>query len=320
MKRIGILTSGGDAPGMNAAIRSVVRCGIEAGLEVFGISRGFQGLIEGDMRKLERRDVSDIMQRGGTVLRTARSHEFMEEEGFKRALSVIETFGLDGIVVVGGDGSMRGAKSLADAGVPVIALPGTIDNDLGYTDFTIGFDTAVNTVLDAIAKIRDTSSSHERTTVVEVMGRNCGDIGLFAGLAGGAERVLLPEVPVDVNEICKKIIMDSNYGKTHSVVIVCEGAAVSSHELAKEISRITNKEARLVVLSYLQRGGSPTLADRVLATMCGAKAVEMLVSTGKSYAIGSVCRGIEAIPLEEAVNLTRPFDKDIYDLIDVLSK
>lgn len=343
MKKIGVLTSGGDSPGMNAAIRAVVRCGIEADFDVYGIYRGYEGLIDGEIEKLERGSVGDIMQRGGTILKTARSKRFMEEKGVDRAVSIIEAFELDAIVVIGGDGSMKGAKDLAERGIPVMCIPGTIDNDLGYTDFTIGFDTAVNTVLDAISKIRDTSSSHERTTVIEVMGRNCGDICLFAGLAGGAERILVPEIPIDVNEICKKIVMDGNKGKTHSVIVIAEGASIDSTDLVKEISRITGKEARLVVLSYLQRGGSPTLSDRILATQCGAKVIELLkeifnhkngdlldckmdirgssaCGLENSQAIGTIRGEIVSLPLDKALEEKREFDLEKLELIDILAK
>ncbi|MBQ2271287.1 MAG: ATP-dependent 6-phosphofructokinase [Firmicutes bacterium] len=205
MKRIGVLTSGGDAPGMNAAIRAVVRTAIAEDMEVYGIERGYEGLINGEIRKMEMSSVGDIIHRGGTILKTARSERFITPEGFQRALDMIENFGLEGLVVIGGDGSLTGGLELTRAGVPVMGLPGTIDNDLAYTDFTIGFDTTVNTVLSAIGNIRDTSSSHERTTVLEVMGRNCGDIALYAGLAGGAETVLIPEVDADLSSICRKI-------------------------------------------------------------------------------------------------------------------
>ncbi|MFA7661174.1 MAG: ATP-dependent 6-phosphofructokinase, partial [Anaerovoracaceae bacterium] len=219
MKTIGVLTSGGDAPGMNAAIRAVVRGAIFNKIKVYGIRRGYEGLLEGDIEEMEVSSVSDIIQRGGTMLRTARSEEFMEPAGFQRALDMLENFGIDGLVVIGGDGSLRGGLELSEAGVKVMGLPGTIDNDLAFTEFSIGFDTAVNTVLTAIGNIRDTSSSHGRSTVVEVMGRNCGDIALYSGLAGGAEYILTPEEEVDINAMCKKIIQGKNRGKLHSLII-----------------------------------------------------------------------------------------------------
>ena len=320
MKRIGVLTSGGDSPGMNAAIRAVVRCGIEADLEVYGICRGYEGLLDGEIRQLDRNSVGDILHRGGTILKTARSEKFRTEEGQRHAVNMLDTFGIEGLVVIGGDGSLRGGLDLSKRGVKVMGLPGTIDNDLGYTDFTIGFDTAVTTVLDAITKIRDTSSSHERTTVVEVMGRHCGDIALYAGLAGGAEAVLIPEIGTDINELCKKIVIGANRGKQHSIIIKAEGVGISSQELAKTIEDRTGRETRLVVLSYLQRGGSPTFRDRMLATLTGAKAVELLKEDSESRAIGQVEGKIVAYDLEAALSQTREIDRELYDLINILSK
>lgn len=320
MNRIAVLTSGGDAPGMNAAIRSVVRCGIDKGLEVYGIQRGYSGLIDGEIEELYRGSVGDIMQRGGTILKTARSERFLTEQGLNHAAAVLDTFGIDGLVVVGGDGTLKGARDLSRLGVKIMGLPGTIDNDLAYTDYTIGFDTAVGTVLDAISKVRDTSSSHERTTVIEVMGRSCGDIALYSGLCGGAEIVLIPEKSFDINSICKKIIISANKGKLHNIIIKAEGAKINSHELVEEIEKRTGKEVRLVVLSYLQRGGVPTMRDRLLATKCGAKAVELLAEDSDSKAIGIVDNNIVAFDLEDALNMKREFNQDIYDLIDILSK
>ena len=320
MKRIGVLTSGGDSPGMNAAIRAVVRCGIEAGMEVFGIYRGYEGLLDGEIKQLDRNSVGDILHRGGTILKTARSERFRTEEGMRHAVSMLETFGIEGLVVIGGDGSLRGGCELDRRGVRIMGLPGTIDNDLGYTDFTIGFDTAVSTVLDAVTKVRDTSSSHERTTVIEVMGRRCGDIALYAGLAGGAEGILIPEVETDVNELCKKIVIGANRGKQHSIIIKAEGVGISSAELAETIQYRTGRETRVVVLSYLQRGGSPTLSDRMLATLSGAKSVELLREDSRSKAIGIVNGEITAYDLAEAMEQSREIDMDMYRLIGVLSK
>lgn len=305
---------------MNAAIRSVVRCGIEAGMEVFGISRGYEGLLDGEIRELDRNSVGDILHRGGTILKTARSERFRTEEGQNHAVNMLETFGIEGLVVIGGDGSLRGGCDLARRGIRVMGLPGTIDNDLGYTDFTIGFDTAVSTVLDAISKIRDTSSSHERTTVIEVMGRHCGDIALYAGLAGGAEAVMIPEIETDLNELCRKIVIGANRGKLHSIIIKAEGVEISSQELTETIEYRTGRETRLVVLSYLQRGGSPTFRDRMLASLTGAKAVELLAEDSGSKAIGTVNGEIVAYDLEAAVGQKREIDREMYDLIGILSK
>lgn len=320
MRKIGVLTSGGDSPGMNAAIRAVVRCGIDAGIEVYGIERGYEGLLDGDIRQMDRSSVGDILHRGGTILKTARSERFRQPEWIDRAAEILHTFGIEGLVVIGGDGSLHGGEELSRRGIKVMGLPGTIDNDLNYTDYTIGFDTAVNTVLDAISKIRDTSSAHDRTTVIEVMGRHCGDIALYAGLAGGAECVLIPEEPVDVNAVIRKIIEGSNRGKLHSIIIKAEGTEPSSEELVKKIEHLTGKETRLVVLSYLQRGGSPSLRDRLLATMCAAKAVELLKEDSPSKAIGTSEGKVTAYDLSEALDFPKEVDKEMFDLIDVLSR
>ena len=320
MKRIAVLTSGGDSPGMNAAIRAVVRCGIEKGMEVYGITLGYEGLLDGEIRPMDRNSVGDILHRGGTILKTARSERFRTPEGVKKGAEMLRTFGIEGLVVIGGDGSMRGAYELSQHGITVMCLPGTIDNDLSYSDYTIGFDTAVNTVLDAISKLRDTSSAHDRTTVIEVMGRHCGDIALHAGLAGGAEAVLVPEMPVDINDVCRKIIEGSHRGKLHSIVIKAEGVDITSGELARTIEAKTGKETRKVVLGYLQRGGSPTLNDRTLATLTGAKAVELLWQDSESKAIGMTNGEIVAYDLEDAMKLPREFNQNMYNLISVLSK
>lgn len=320
MARIGVLTSGGDSPGMNAAVRAIVRFGIDRGMEVYGISRGYEGLIDGEIEKMERRSVGDILQRGGTILKTARSKRFMTEEGQERAVRNLETFRIDALVVIGGNGSYAGALELSKRGVPVICLPGTIDNDLGYTDYTIGFDTAVNTVLDAITRIRDTSSAHERTTVIEVMGRHCGDIAIYSGLAGGAEYVLIPEVEPDLNDISLKILEGVNKGRLHSIIINAEGSMYPSDVLVENLSERTGREVKLVVLSYLQRGGSPTLQDRLLATECGAKAVELIDNGIYNKAIGTVGGEIIGFDLEEALKQENCFDRRLYDAIGVLSK
>lgn len=318
--KIGVLTSGGDAPGMNAAIRAVVRCGIDAGFEVYGIKRGYEGLLDGEIERMSLSSVGDILHRGGTILKTARSERFSTEEGVKRSKVILDTFGIDALIIIGGDGSMRGALELSKLGVNVMCLPGTIDNDLAYTDYTIGFDTAVNTVLDAISKVRDTSSAHERNTIIEVMGRHCGDIALYAGVGGGAEAVLIPEVEADVNRVCRKILQGAGRGKLNSIIINAEGSGVSSDELAKEIAELTGRETRIVVLSYLQRGGVPTLDDRLLASRCGAKAIELIASGIKNRAIGTVNGKIQAFEIEGALAEKPEFDHELYELIDVLSK
>ena len=318
--KIGVLTSGGDAPGMNAAIRAVVRCGIDAGFEVYGIKRGYEGLLDGEIEQMNLSSVGDILHRGGTILKTARSERFSTEEGVKRAKIILDTFGIEALIVIGGDGSMRGALELSKLGVNVMCLPGTIDNDLAYTDYTIGFDTAVNTVLDAISKVRDTSSAHERNTIIEVMGRHCGDIALYAGVGGGAEAVLIPEVEADINKVCRKILQGAGRGKLNSIIINAEGSGVSSDELAKEIADVTGRETRIVVLSYLQRGGVPTLDDRLLASQSGAKAIELIQNGIKNRAIGTVNGKIQVFEIEGALSEKPEFDHELYELIDVLSK
>lgn len=320
MKRIAVLTSGGDAPGMNAAIRAVVRCALYHKFEVYGIERGYEGLINGEIKQMEISSVSDTLQRGGTWLKTARSKRFMTQEGFQRALDMLENFQIEGLVVIGGDGSFRGGIELAKAGITVIGLPGTIDNDLAYTDYTIGFDTAVNTVLSAIGNIRDTSSSHERSTVIEVMGRHCGDIALYAGLTGGAESILIPEKPVDMNKICRTLIQGKNRGKMHSIILRAEGVEICSDELARTITERTGMETKIVVLGYIQRGGSPTARDRMLASRMGYKAVELLLQEGiTSKAVGIKGDEIVYYDLEEALNMTSEHDNSLMDLAEILS-
>lgn len=319
MKRIGILTSGGDAPGMNAAVRAAVRKGLSLGMEVYGIERGYEGLLDGDIKKMEWKSVGDILQRGGTILRTARSERFMTEEGKVHAVRMLETFGIEGLVVIGGDGSFRGGLELDKLGIRVMGVPGTIDNDLGYTDYTIGFDTAVNTVLTMISNIRDTASAHERTTIIEVMGRHCGDIALYAGLAGGADVILVPEENFDINAVCRKILHGQQSGKLHSLIIKAEGVEISSADLAKSIEDITGRETRAVVPGHIQRGGTPSGRDRLLASLMATKAVQLLYDDEDSKAIGIVGNDIVAYSLNEALGLKNEFSKDIFDLADVLS-
>jgi 6-phosphofructokinase 1 len=319
LKRIGVLTSGGDAPGMNAAIRAVVRSGIYNKLEVYGIKRGYEGLIDGDIMEMTVPSVSDIIQRGGTMLRTARSQRFMTPEGFQRAVDMLESFQIEGLVVIGGDGSFRGGLALSEAGVPFMGIPGTIDNDLAYTDYTLGFDTAVNTVLSALGNIRDTSSSHGRSTVVEVMGRKCGDIALYAGLAGGAEAILIPEEEIDINAVCRKIIMGKNRGKLHSIIMRAEGVRLSSEEVASMIQERTGTDTKIVVLGYIQRGGSPTAQDRILASTMGNRAIELLVSGSESRVIGVKGGDLVDFDIKEALAMERNSSKKLMELSAILS-
>lgn len=318
MKTIGVLTSGGDAPGMNAALRAVVRMGIYNDIRVMGIRQGFEGLIEGDIDDMDLHSVADIIHRGGTVLGTARSETFMTDKGFKQALNVLDVFNIDGLVVLGGDGSFKGAKALAEAGIKTIGIPCTIDNDLAYTDKTIGFFTAVETVVEAISKIRDTSSSHGRANVIEVMGRNCGDIALYAGLAGGAESIIVPEMDYDIDKICEKAMVGRNRGKLHNIIILAEGVG-NPYEIAKTMEEKTGIETRVTVLGYLQRGGTPTTMDRIYASLMGKKAVELLIQGKSSRVLGVKCNEIIDLNIDEALDMVKEFNVEMYKTVDILS-
>lgn len=318
MKTIGILTSGGDAPGMNAAIRSVVRTSIFNGLKVFGIKEGYNGLINGKLEEMNLSSVADIIHRGGTMLRSARSEEFMTEKGLNKALNVLRIFDIDGLVILGGDGTFKGAKTLNDAGVPVVCIPCTIDNDMGYTDYTIGFFTAVETVVDAMSKLRDTSTSHGRANVVEVMGRSCGDIALYAGLAGGAESIIVPEVDFNIDEVCKRVIQGRNRGKLHHIIVLAEGVG-NAYEVAKTVEEKTNTAVRVTVLGHIQRGGTPSTFDRILASKMGFKAVELLLANETGRAVGIKRNEIISMELEEALNAKKEFDKAMYETAKILS-
>lgn len=319
IKSIGVLTSGGDAPGMNATIRAVVRVGISSGMKVMGIKRGYNGLISGDITELTLRSVSDIIQRGGTILKTARSPEFTTEEGIKKAVSMTEVFGIDAIVVIGGDGSYRGARDLSGHGVGVIGLPGTIDNDIGSTDYTIGYDTAMNTVQDAVDKIRDTAYSHERCSVLEVMGRHAGYIALNVGISGGAEAIILPEREFEINrDIIKPIIEGRNRGKKDYTIIVAEGVG-GAIEIAKTIQEKTGIEARATILGHLQRGGSPTVYDRVMASRMGAKAIELLDQDIVNRVVSLRSDKIVDVDINEALEMKKCIDPELIELSRVLS-
>lgn len=311
MKKIAVLTSGGDAPGMNACIRAIVRAGLETGDKIIGVKEGYTGLVEGKFVSLGLRDVGNIIQLGGTMLKTSRCAEFMTPEGFNKAVNNCKKECFDGVVVIGGNGSLRGAAELSKAGINVIGLPGTIDNDLGYTDFTLGFDTAVNTVTNLLNNVRDTSASHQRVCVVEVMGRNCGDIALYGGLASGAEEIILPEVKADYNDICARLVKSAKSGKLSSIIVVAEGAG-KSEEIAKLIEDKTGLEARSVVIGHLQRGGSPTMADRVFASRIGVMAVDIINAGKGGVAIGSRGGKIITEPIDKAVKMKNKFDTETY--------
>lgn len=318
MKTIGVLTSGGDAPGMNAAIRAVVRTGIANNIRMMGIRQGYNGLLTGDIDDMDTSSVADIIHRGGTVLRTARSDEFETEEGFKKALNVLEVFGIDGLVVLGGDGTMRGAKKLSDAGIPTVCIPCTIDNDLNYTDYTVGFFTAVETVVDAISKLRDTSSSHGRANIVEVMGRNCGDIAIYAGLAGGAESIIIPEVEFNIDEVCKRILQGKNRGKLHHIIVLAEGVG-DPYEIADNIVDKTGIGTRVTVLGHIQRGGTPTAFDRIIASQMGRRSVELLLENKYGRSLGIKCNDIFDMDITEALEKKKVFEDSIFDTAKLLS-
>ena len=311
IRTIGVLTSGGDAPGMNAAIRAVVRTGAYHGVRVMGVKRGYNGLINGDFVELDARDVSDILQRGGTALQTARCLEFKEKAGVQKAYDVAKVFGLDGLIVVGGDGSFRGAKDLCEMGLPTVALPGTIDNDISCSDYTVGYDTCLNTVVNAIDKIRDTTASHDRCSVIEVMGRNAGYIAVNAAIACGADVVIVPEYEWSFDDdVLRPILESKSRGKKHSIVIVAEGIG-GVIELAKEIEAKTGMESRATILGHVQRGGSPSVRDRVTASKMGAHAVELLLAGISNRVVCEKDGQIIDIDIQEGLSMKKQLPKEM---------
>lgn len=318
MKRIGLLTSGGDAPGMNAAIRSVVRSGLYFGMEVYGIERGYAGLIDNNLVKMEMRSVSNIVQCGGTKLRTARCLEMLTKEGQQKALATLEKNGIEGLVVIGGDGSFRGAKVLSEYGVPTIGIPGTIDNDLAYTDYTLGFDTAVNTCIDIINKLRDTMTSHERVCVVEVMGRHCGDIALYSGIASGAEIIVVPEIEFNMDEIVAKIRSSRANGKHSNIVVIAEGV-MSAAKFAEQLQAVTEYSVRPTCIGHVQRGGSPSMSDRMLAAQFGNKAVRLLNEGIGNRVVGIHDNHIIDMDIIEAVSMKKTFNYELYETLQMIS-
>lgn len=318
MKKIAVLTSGGDAPGMNAAIRAVVRKSIYHGVDIYGIQNGFQGLMEGNIKKMEIGSVGDIIQRGGTILFSARSLEFKTPEGQQRGIEQLKKHGIEGLIVIGGDGSFRGAQKLTENGFPCIGVPGTIDNDIPGTDFTIGFDTALNTIIEAIDKIRDTATSHERTYVIEVMGRDAGDLALWAGLADGAESILIPERKDDFEAVINKLKRGHERGKKHSIIILAEGVG-SGFAYGKRIQDATKLETRVTVLGHIQRGGSPTAADRVLASRLGAKAVDLLLAGKGGKIVGIQQNQLVDHDILEILDKKHSINIDMYKLSNELS-
>ena len=319
MKNIGVLTSGGDAPGMNACVRAVVRYAIYKGMTVYGIERGYTGLIHNNIKEMNKRSVSDIIQRGGTILKTARCPEFVEDEYMQIAVDNMEAYGIEGLVVIGGDGSFRGAQDLYKKfGVKAVGIPGTIDNDLAYTDYTLGFDTSVNTVVSAINNLRDTMTSHDRVCIIEVMGRKCGDIALYAGICGGAEIILVPEVEFDIKQIVKKINLNQRIGKSSDIIVLAEGVC-KAEDLKQQLAEngITGS-IKTTTLGYIQRGGSPTMGDRVLASRCAIRAVDLLSEDKGGRVIGIKDNKIVDVDIEEALQKKGKFDEDLYKTAMIL--
>ncbi|MCI6581969.1 MAG: 6-phosphofructokinase [Oscillospiraceae bacterium] len=313
IKTIGVLTSGGDAPGMNAAVRAVTRTAISRGIKVYGIRRGYNGLINGDIIEMNERSVSDILQKGGTCLYTARCPEFRTAEGVDKAVEKCKEIGLEGIVVIGGDGSFRGAADLSAKGILCIGLPGTIDNDIACTEYTIGYDTAMNTALDMVDKIRDTAQSHDRCSVVEVMGRNAGYIAVNTGIACGATEIITKEMPYNLDDIAKKMLETRKTGKQHFIIVVSEGVG-HAQEIAQTLQEKTGIEARATILGHVQRGGSPTLRDRVVASQMGHYAVELLEQGIGNRVVGMQAGKIVDFDIQEALSMKKPYEEELHQI------
>ena len=318
IKNIGVLTSGGDAPGMNAAVRAVVRAAISKGINVYGIHRGYVGLLTGDIFKMDEKSVSDIIHNGGTVLYTARCPEFKTKEGVAKAKAKCDELGIEGLVVIGGDGSFRGAADLSAMGMLCIGLPGTIDNDIACTDYTIGFDTAMNTAMDLVDKLRDTSQSHDRISVVEVMGRGAGHIAVNTGIACGATDIITKEVPYDLDQIAQTMLKKKANGKQNFVVVVAESIG-HAHEIAAELQKKTGIEARATVLGHVQRGGRPTVRDRVEATRMGYYAVELLEKGIGNRVVGIKDSKIVDFDIQEALSMTKPYDEKLHHICEEIA-
>ena len=319
MKSIAVLTSGGDAPGMNPAVRAVVRTACQRGIKVYGVDRGYTGLINGAIHEMNLRSVSDIITRGGTILYSARCPEFKTEEGLQKAVATCKKFGIDGMVIIGGDGSFRGARDLSLRGIPCIGLPGTIDNDISCTDYTIGYDTCLNTIVQMVDRIRDTSESHDRCTVVEVMGRGAGYLALEAGIAVGATSIIVPEVEYDIErDVIARIREFQKTGKKHFIVIVAEGVGGTA-EIAKKIEAETGVESRATILGHVQRGGSPTARDRIMASQMGSRAVDLLTQGIGNRVVGIIDNKIVDFDIFEALKMTKTIDMKDYELAHEIS-
>jgi len=318
MRKLAVLTSGGDSPGMNAAVRAAVRRAHFHEVQMFGVYHGYEGLMRGDIKEMSLGSVGDIIQRGGTILYSARSEAFKTEAGQQNAVDQLHAHGIEGLIVIGGDGSFRGAQKLTERGFPTIGVPGTIDNDIPCTDFTIGFDTALNTVVEAIDKIRDTATSHERTYIIEVMGRDAGDLALWAGLAAGAESIIIPEASQELDDIIERLHAGQRRGKKHSIIIVAEGVG-SAASYAEAITKETGWETRVTVLGHIQRGGSPTAMDRMLASRMGAAAVDLLLEGKQDRMVGVQNNQIVDVDFQEALAKKHQLDLSIYQLARTLS-
>ena len=319
MKTIGVLTSGGDAPGMNAAIRAVVRTACENGIKVYGINRGYAGLIEDDLRELNIRSVSDIIHRGGTMLYTARCKEFREESGMQKAIATCKKYGIEGLVVIGGDGSFRGARDLSLRGIPCIGIPGTIDNDIVSSDYTIGYDTCLNTIMQMVDRVRDTVESHSRCVVVEVMGNRCGDLTLNSGIAVGATAIVIPEIRDDIEKhVIDRIKRTQKTDKKHFIIMVAEGIG-GVEELARKIEKNCGVETRAVILGHVQRGGSPTVRDRVAASQMGYKAVQLLMEGVGNRVVVQKDDHIVNYDIYEALNMERKVNNELYKIAHEIS-
>ncbi len=320
MKKIAVLTSGGDAPGMNACIRAAVRFGLSQNMEMYGVMRGYEGLLKGDIFRMFRHSVTDIIQRGGTILKTARSERFFDEEGRKEARDRLAALGIEGLVVIGGDGSFNGAAKLAcETDIKVACIPGTIDNDLNYTDYTLGFDTAVNTVLNAVNNIRDTMSSHDRACIVEVMGRSCGDIALFSAIGGGADAVVTPEKGLDLDALAAQLKQGEKLGKSSNIILLSEGVC-SAQSLKEQLAAVTDMTLRTVTLGHVQRGGSPSLRDRLLAARFGVKAIECLIAGKNAAAVGVRNEEIVADDLQKALAYPAANRSELFKVCEILCR
>ena len=320
MKTIAVLTSGGDSPGMNAAVRAVVRTACENGIKVYGVIRGYNGLINGDFIEMDLRSVSDIINRGGTILYSARSVEFATEEGMRKAIRTCQEYGIEGVVVIGGDGSFRGARDLSERGIPCVGVPGTIDNDIACCDYTIGYDTCLNTIMEMVDRLRDTAESHDRCSVIKVMGRRAGYLALNAGIACGATSILIPEVPVDIEKhVIERMKKTQRTDKKHFIIIVAEGCDVDCHQLVEDIQAKTGVETRYTNLGHVQRGGYPTVKDRVMATRMGNYAVKLLMQDIGNRVVAAQREEVVDFDIFEALNMSKSIDIDLYNVAHEVS-